>query len=1156
MTESRSFSSADQANRSASGSELASVNPRDEGSTGGDGAVNPSVNLAVNPVPADPQGFTYSGDLFTESQTAAPEIQREAAQDAPAAVVPDRDTVLKFLKTVYPDIPENRDDSGLIGLTAFTVTKRSVNRTVGRLGTWPEHNITHDHEWLADRVMSLVRGVAPTGEESPDHHPFVPVTGVFLRMPTLMGEWPTGNERGGQSNVRTLVGFVLDGDYDVAGHHERPKDDGKHPHPQSEEEVRDIWREAIGGEPTLVWNSGGGVNGFWALETPIQLTDDEDGARLLKQWREASQRFHDRVVHAANARGRHHDSVPNNDRLMRIAGTVNAKTGVERKLSVIVSDDGPRYTLDSLFALAPEPEELEDGTLVDTLTGEIVRGPRPAPRVRRFGGARGGSYDGSEAAWDHYDREVWESGAFRDMLRADGWEENGFHGGTLHLTRPGKQGSRETSATLGANDGIGALSNGAKFFNFSDNAPRGLDQGKGFRTFLSPYWYLVHTRYAGDASACAKELYAKGYGARWVPEDVPFDAASYDMWEVESQDADGHVLPVPAGAAQDVARRDPDVPVGVPKEPIPLEAPYPDPYDTRCFGRLGEAAEALAASTETPTDMALMALLGCVSASAGGRISVWVRPGHIEYATHYGITKAPPGKRKGAAQKWGRRPLEKWAAKRVERDRIAVMQDASRRRVAEGYLKTAEAKAAKSGNLGDLAEVEAANERLSALGEPLADCVLFTENTTPEALGDLMYQQGQRMAVIAAESTFLSVIGGRYSKGQPNIDLALKGFSQEAEEGARIGRKMPALTRPSLTIALAVQDDAISHLGKASVMMDERGLWGRVHWCVPRDLPGIRQYDVPEVPLQLADDYDRRLTALLDKAYDRDDLFEMRLSEGAIRAYRVFYSQTDAKLFDPIDRVPFYGWHDKAAGLVVRLAALITLYEHALDDELPREVPEDIFRAVASQMPVMMAHARKAASMMSLNEEDPREPARKVLQWISTRAQSRCIKVRDTLRALSSSRFPRLEPLMDALAVLEDNGWISFATTGDGSPDRATFWAHPSATPHLTDEASREALVRAPLDDEEVEERVNARHAAVTALAQELDAFVRAACETGGEKTHRVPKEELWGAWEKFSSKAADSQYFTEALKKVCPQVTEKRIGRAKVQTYLGIMLT
>ncbi|MFF6966042.1 DUF3987 domain-containing protein [Streptomyces anthocyanicus] len=592
-----------------------------------------------------------------------------------------------------------------------------------------------------------------------------------------------------------------------------------------------------------------------------------------------------------------------------------------------------------------------------------------------------------------------------------------------------------------------------------------------------------------------------------------------------------------------------------PKDPIPLDAPYPDPYDMSCFGHLGKVAEAVSVNAEIPTDMTLMALIGCVSTSIGGRAQVEVRKDHVEYVTHYGVTMAPPGKRKGAAQKWGRRPLEKWAGARVERDKIAVMQDASRRRVAETYLKNAETVAGKTNKPEDLAEVDAAIQAIAALGDPKADCVLFTENTTPEALGDLMHEQGQRMAVISAESTFLSVIGGRYSNSKPNVDLVLKAYGQEKEEGARIGRKMPALTKPNLTMSIALQDDAISHLGKASVQMDERGLWGRVIWCVPRDLAGIRQYDVPGIPDALRDEFDARITALLNKVYDRDDMFEMRLSPGATAAYRAFYSKTDPKLYDPIDRVPFYGWHEKAAGgHIVRTAAMVTLYEHALDAELPAEIPEDIFRAVASQLETMMAHARKAASFMTLNEEDPRDPARKVLQWISTRSTSRYIRTRDLLRALSSAKFSRMEPLIDALNVLEDHGWIAWGKGPDNTRDTGGFWAHQLATPHLTDEESREAL-NTPLDDEEVEAKANSREEAVKALAQALDPFVKKFCVVGDVQTHKIPKVELWECWEAYSTQPVDKQIFTQALKKVCPDVYEHRYGKSKVPTYRGISI-
>lgn len=1116
-----------RSNPSASVTEPTHVNSQNDGNTAGEGAVNPAVNPAVNRVPSDPDGIAYDGDLFTVSGTPAPEEQAPEAGTS-VTLLPDpgidRDEATRFLSEVFGDV------KGVIEVAAFLEGSRKPEPVFRRLGeeitghSGDTFLVTHD--LLARAVEAGDKGITRGGEQKN-------IDAWYVRMTTLATE-PERHSRGGASNIREFPGFWLDGDYAVDGHHKTDsvsQADGAVVLPPDAETVRRLWSQAGYPEPTITWMTGGGVNGAWLLHEPLTVEDGDEGRAVYQEIKAASKRWHERVRMVALAEGYHHDTTHNLDRLVRLPGSVNRKVSHHPK-AVTAVYEGPRYTLDELMALIPEPERTEDGALVDPLTGMLLK-EAPTHHAGTRGVSHGAPLEGL-TPWDDFDaRADWHS----DVLNPLGWQHHGWAGQVEYLTRPGKEIRDGLSATLN-HDGLD------KLYIFSDTVERSHPSVKPYtQQYLTKSKVLCHMVHGGDWSALARDLRSRGYGDA-LPERAPRNAGQAH--------SDGQM---PDGAADAHGEMAGEESVRAPKDPIPLQAPYPDPYDTACFGHLGTVAEAVSDNTETPTDMALMALLGCVSTALGGRVTTWVRTGHIEYATHYGITKAPPGKRKGAAQKYGRRPLEEWAKARVERDKIAVMQDASRRRVAEAYLKTVETKAGKTGAPGDLAEVDDALRRVADLGDPISDCVLFTENATPEALGDLMYEQGQRMAVISAESTFLSIIGGRYTKGQPNIDLVLKAFNQEAEEGVRIGRKMPPLTDPNLTLCVAVQDDAISHLGKASVMMDERGLWGRVHWCVPRDLAGIRQYDVPDIPQELTDDYDRRITALLDRVYDRDDTHEMRLSQGAVNAYRVFYSQTDTKLYDPIDRVPFYGWHDKAAGLVVRLATLVTLYEHALDDELPTEVPEHIFQAVASQLPVMMAHARKAASMMSLNEEDPREPARKVLQWISTRAQSRLLRVRDVLRALSSPRFPRLEPLMDALSVLEDNGWISFTMTPEGGVDQRTFWAHPAATPHLTDEAAREALVGATVDEEEIEERVDARKAAVTALAQALDPFVKRFCETGGDKTHRVAKAEMWEAWEAFSSQKADPQYFTEALRKVCPQVTEKRAGRAKVPTYIGIQL-
>jgi hypothetical protein len=511
-----------------------------------------NVNTPTSTEPADVDDLTEAGTTNGSSVPTGTDN---------TTVVPDRDQIIAFLKAIYPVYPE-----GITGLTAFTVTGRSFNLG-NRLGEWPDRNVTQDHAWLADKIVRISAGIAPTPKESKEYFPYVPVTGVFMRLPTTMGDWPIGNQRGGQGNVCELVGFVLDGDYEVPGHHERSKKDtGKLPLPKSAEEVQQIWAEAIGSAPTLVWNSGGGINGAWLLDRPIRITDDEAGTLLVKEWRAASGRFHDRIVRTAKGKGRHHDSVPNNDRLMRIAGTVNAKKNAVAKTSQIVTTNGPRYSLDDLLALAPEPILQEDNSLVDAVTGEVIRDARPSyTGTASAGSATGFSHGDGESPGNHYDREVWEQGRFLSLLHAAGWADEKYHGASLYLWRPGKGPGEQTSATLGSNDSVGALSHGAKFYNFSDNAPGllGVDKNeivplsngretKGFKgRFLSPYAFLCATQYGGDWSACGSALAAQGYGSNHSGSYQAEEETS--MWEVEQMDDSGNIVAIPQQATHPAA---------------------------------------------------------------------------------------------------------------------------------------------------------------------------------------------------------------------------------------------------------------------------------------------------------------------------------------------------------------------------------------------------------------------------------------------------------------------------------------------------------------------------------------------------------------------------------------------------------------------------
>lgn len=450
------------------------------------------------------------------------------------AAQPDITHTIDFLKALYPELPQ-----GWVSWAYLTASGRIENRHE-QLGTWPEDfnggPYVHEHEWLAAKLISaggvtqskVFKKFGKVIDEPSEYGMTVPVTGVFLRMPSTARTMPEGNNRGPETDVRMLIGLVLDGDYGNEGH--RRKDDDL-PNPDTPEEVQAIWNAALGIEPTIVWNSGHGINGFWALKQPILVPDDEDGEELIARWKGLAERFGDRVVREAEDRDLNHDSVPDLNRLMRVPGTVNAKQGCKPVLSTLISTDGPRYTIEELEEVAPPLEEHADGSITDPISGYQIRGPRPVYKNNGPASRANGQRPG-----DHFNQEMWANGCagFRALIEGEGF---GFLGedkdGKAYFERPGKEGSGENGASLGANDKTGARNPGAKFWSFSSNNPGllGTSKRRGgcLEKFIDPFTFFAATQYDKEVdqvtgqfrrrtlneamSACARDLKAKGYGS-------------------------------------------------------------------------------------------------------------------------------------------------------------------------------------------------------------------------------------------------------------------------------------------------------------------------------------------------------------------------------------------------------------------------------------------------------------------------------------------------------------------------------------------------------------------------------------------------------------------------------------------------------------------
>ena len=145
-----------------------------------------------------------------------------------------------------------------------------------------------------------------------------------------------------EEEVGGLAGMWADIDWDDPVH--------RKPHlPPSLEQALETMEEALL-EPTLLINSGHGLQGWWLFKEPWMFLNAEDH----ELGRRAAQWWHQHIKGLFTARGWAVDSVFNLDRIMRLPGTWNNRNPDERKPVTVIEDTGRRYTPQEFLDLVPE----------------------------------------------------------------------------------------------------------------------------------------------------------------------------------------------------------------------------------------------------------------------------------------------------------------------------------------------------------------------------------------------------------------------------------------------------------------------------------------------------------------------------------------------------------------------------------------------------------------------------------------------------------------------------------------------------------------------------------------------------------------------------------------------------------------------------------
>lgn len=450
---------------------------------------------------------------------------------------------------------------------------------------------------------------------------------------------------------------------------------------------------------------------------------------------------------------------------------------------------------------------------------------------------------------------------------------------------------------------------------------------------------------------------------------------------------------------------------------------------------------AVAEFTQVPTDLPACLALACLSAAAGGKTLVEVKPGWIEPVNIFTIVAMPPGTRKTPVFRAMIRPI-----KQAEK----ALKEAAKPRIIEARtaLKAAQATAEKTA--GKIAGTNTPETMAEAVDAALAaesitipvEPELIADDVTAEAAASIMAAQGGRLAILAPEGGLLGNIAGRYGGG-PNFDFLLRGHGGDDLTVGRQTRDRQVIERASLTLGLCLQPSVLRELYQIPQAVG-KGLPARMLYCLPADNVGYRNTSPASIPPAIADAYDTELRALTITLANLPDTATVPFSPAASAAITALMAEVEPKLRPGGEWAHVRDWGNKWAGSVVaRIAGLLHVANH-LRDGWTQPVSVDTVHTATTIGRYFAIHALAAFDTMGA---DPiTDHARAALDWIQ-RNQPHQFTKREMFRGIYRSRFHKVDELDPILDLLEQSGYIRRLPeperAGRGRKPSPTYLTHP-----------------------------------------------------------------------------------------------------------------
>lgn len=459
------------------------------------------------------------------------------------------------------------------------------------------------------------------------------------------------------------------------------------------------------------------------------------------------------------------------------------------------------------------------------------------------------------------------------------------------------------------------------------------------------------------------------------------------------------------------------------------------------------AAHAAQVATELQVPVDLPAVLGAVAlaTACAKRADVWITSSWREQLCLYAVVALPPGAGKSPAMKQMLGPLDELERQLIAEAGPRIDEITTRRSVIEKEQRKAIDKGETT-----LALVKADELRnLTVPPEPR----LFVDDITVEKLGEILRDQGGRLALVSTEGGLFDQMAGRYSeKVKANLDPYLQMWSGDTVRVDRIGRGSIVIDNPALTIGITVQPAVLAALAERPELKG-RGLTARFMYSLPTSNVGWRNM-MAEAQLdeRISATYREELLALWRRFHGSVGE-RLRLADDARQWFLQWRQALEDERRPGGELVALTEWSTKAESTVARLAGLLHLaHGHAASDPITAAT----MRNAIEVGEYWIAHAKAVHTLWETDVVLGR--ARTILAWVGEHDHDE-FSVRDCF-AGNRATFTKVDEIVEPLALLVERGWLRPLFDGPlvvgkrGVPS-PRFAVHPLRSSHIRNNHAR-----------------------------------------------------------------------------------------------------